>query len=315
MSTQKHQKLSGLAEIEPNRTEKSQKSQIFSCEYCKKNYASKSGLWSHKKKCQNKPLENTLVTNNAVDNKDIILELLKQNNEFKQMIIELAKEPKTINNTMTNSNNNNTNNFNLNFFLNTTCKDAITADQFVENIQITFDDLENVGNSGYVKGITDIIMKQLRTLELTERPFHCTDVKRETIYIKEADAWNKDNEEKTKMKTVIGKVARKNLCKIKEWCAEHPDVHVLDSKDYEMNHKIIRQSFGDGEDEKLQNDVVKNISKEVRVEKRTRQSRTDYVVNNPIYIFIIFIYYKNNIVCIYALGETGNEWDTEIIVT
>ena len=232
----------------------------YCCDNCSKTYESRTGLWYHKKKCQNKPL----VTTNAADNKDIILELLKQNNEFKQMIIELAKEPKTINNTMTNSNNNN---FNLNFFLNTTCKDAITADQFVENIQITFDDLENVGNSGYVKGITDIIMKQLRTLELTERPFHCTDVKRETIYIKEADTWNKDNEDKTKMKSVVGKVARKNLCKIKEWNREHPDVNVLDSKDYDMAHKIIRHSFGDGEDEKLQNDVVKNLSKEVRVDK------------------------------------------------
>jgi hypothetical protein len=244
----------------------------FCCDNCSKTYESRSGFWSHKKKCQNKPLENTLVTTNAVDNKDIILELLKQNNEFKELIVEqnkqlmeYAKEPKTVTNNNTNSNN--TNNFNLNFFLNTTCKDAITADQFVENIQITFDDLENVGNSGYVKGITDIIMKQLRTLELTERPFHCTDVKRETIYIKEADAWNKDNEDKTKMKTVIGKVARKNLCKIKEWCAEHPDVHVLDSKDYEMNHKIIRQSFGDGDDEKLQNNVVKNLAKEVHLKK------------------------------------------------
>lgn len=238
---------------------------------CGKIYKYRQGLHKHSKNCNQKslekPLENTLVTTNAVDNKDIILELLKQNNEFKQMIIELTKDPKTVTNS---NNNNNTNNFNLNFFLNTTCKDAITADQFVENIQITFDDLENVGNSGYVKGITDIIMKQLRTLELTERPFHCTDVKRETIYIKEADAWNKDNEDKTKMKTVIGKVARKNLCKIKEWCAEHPDVHVLDSKDYEMNHKIIRQSFGDGDDEKLQNDVVKTLAKEVHLKKNQR---------------------------------------------
>ena len=238
---------------------------------CGKIYKYRQGLHKHSKNCNQKSLEKPLVTNNAADNKDIILELLKQNNEFKELIVEqnkqlmeYAKEPKAVTN---NNTNNNTNNFNLNFFLNTTCKDAITADQFVENIQITFDDLENVGNSGYVKGITDIIMKQLRTLELTERPFHCTDVKRETIYIKEADTWNKDNEEKTKMKSVVGKVARKNLCKIKEWNREHPDVNVLDSKDYNMAHKIIRHSFGDGEDEKLQNDVVKNLAKEVHVKK------------------------------------------------
>ena len=85
---------------------------------------------------------------------------------------------------------------------------------------------------------------------------------------KEADTWNKDNEDKTKMKTVIGKVARKNLCKIKEWNREHPDVRVLDSNDYVMAHKIIRQSYGNGEDEKLQNDVVKNLAKEVNLKKK-----------------------------------------------
>jgi hypothetical protein len=249
---------------------------------CGKIYKYRQGLHKHAKTCLPKPSENTMVIGNSNSNSnsnsnnvgtgsnEIIFELLKQNQEFKELIVEqnkqlleLAREPKTVTN-----NNNNTNNFNLHFFLNTTCKNAISADEFVENIQITFDDLENVGNSGYVKGITDIIMKQLRTLELTERPFHCTDVKRETIYIKEADAWNKDNDEKTKMKTVIGKVARKNLCKIKEWNREHPGINVLDSKDYEMGHKIIRQSFGDGEDDKLQNEVVKNLAKEVRVDKK-----------------------------------------------
>jgi hypothetical protein len=241
---------------------------------CGKIYKYRQGLHKHAKSCSQKPVENTMVvgSNGSSGPNDVLFELLKQNQEFKELIveqnkqlIELAREPKTITN---NNTNNNTNNFNLHFFLNTTCKNAISADEFVENIQISFDDLENVGNSGYVKGITDIIMKQLRTLELTERPFHCTDVKRETIYIKEADAWNKDNEEKSKMKTVIGKVARKNLCKIKEWNREHPDVNVLDSKDYEMGHKIIRQSFGDGEDDKLQIDVVKNLVKEVRVDKK-----------------------------------------------
>jgi hypothetical protein len=276
LTTRKHKKNDKSNQIEPNRTENSQKSQCIECDICNKKYLSKSGLWNHKKTCLPKPSENTMVIGNSNSNNagsgsgnDIIFELLKQNQEFKELIVEqnkqlleLAREPKTVTN-----NNNNTNSFNLHFFLNTTCKNAISADEFVENIQITFDDLENVGNSGYVKGITDIIMKQLRTLELTERPFHCTDVKRETIYIKEADTWNKDNEDKTKMKTVIGKVARKNLCKIKEWNREHPDINVLDSKDYEMGHKIIRQSFGDGEDDKLQNEVVKNLAKEVRVDK------------------------------------------------
>jgi hypothetical protein len=186
---------------------------------CGKSYKFKQGLHKHKKTCDDAKQVN--VVNEASSNL-IILELLQQNNEFKEMLIEqnknmlelskdqnnklielskeqnknmmeLAKEKSVV---MTNSNNNNNNNthFNLQFFLNNTCKDAITADEFVDNIKITFDDLENVGNEGYVKGITDIIMKQLKTLDVTKRPFHCTDTKRETMYIKDEKEWNKDDQ-------------------------------------------------------------------------------------------------------------------------
>ena len=108
-------------------------------------------------------------------------------------------------------------------------------------------------------------MNQLRTLDVSKRPFHCTDVKRETVYIKEAEAWNKDDKDKSKLKKVIKTVANKNIRKIKEWHQEHPDIRVLDSPDYEMNHRIIRQAMGDGKDEELQNKIIKNLVKEVHV--------------------------------------------------
>jgi hypothetical protein len=127
--------------------------------------------------------------------------------------------------------------------------------------------LENVGNKGYVEGIAGIIMKQLKDLDITKRPFHCTDIKRETMYIKDEDSWNKDNEEKTKLKGLIEKVANKNLSKIKEWHREHPDIHVLDSADYTMNHKIIRNSIGDGDDNKMKDKIVKMLAKNVHVDK------------------------------------------------
>jgi hypothetical protein len=151
--------------------------------------------------------------------------------------------------------------------LNETCKDAITADQFVKDIQISFGDLENIGNRGYVEGFTDIILKQLKTLDVTKRPFHCTDVKRETIYIKETDAWKKDNEEKEKLKNVIENVAVKGRKNVPSWQQSHPEVRVLDSNDYEMNHKIIRNTWGDGETEKLQEKVIKTLAKEIHVDK------------------------------------------------
>jgi len=261
------------------------------CSSCNKVYRSRVGLWGHKKKCIQAlpnqktdvsvplpadalpsplplPLENIMTTIDepipSINLNVLVIDLLKQNQELQKQLIELSKE-KTI--VMNNCNNNNTNHFNLQLFLNETCKDALTADQFVENIQITNGDLENVGNQGYVQGITDIIMKQLRTLDVTKRPFHCTDVKRETIYIKDADEWKKDTDEKSKLKNVIEKVATKGRRKVSGWQHSHPEVTVLDSNDYEMNHKILRHTWGDGDTEKLQDKVIKNLAKEVHIDR------------------------------------------------
>jgi hypothetical protein len=235
----------------------------FKCIICEKVYKSRVGLWGHKKKCSQKgeKLENTMIT---LDVNALVIDLLKQNQELQTQLIELSKEK-----TMTNCHNNNTNNnhFNLQFFLNETCKDAISADQFVKDIQISFGDLENIGNQGYVQGFTDIILKQLKTMDISKRPIHCTDVKRETIYIKDADAWKKDNEDNTKLKNVIENVAHKSRTNIPGWQRGHPEVVVLDSNDYEMNHKILRHTWGDGDTEKLQDKVVKNLAKEVHVDK------------------------------------------------
>jgi hypothetical protein len=243
-------------------------STAFRCE-CGKKYSYRQGLHNHKKKCSQKQqkIENIMVPNNENINFNVlVIDLLKQNQELQRQLIELSKE-KTVTNTNSHNNTQNNNHFNLQFFLNETCKDAITADQFVKDIQISFGDLENIGNQGYVQGFTDIILKQLRTLDVTKRPFHCTDVKRETIYIKDADAWKKDTEEKTKLKNVIEKVAHKGRSNVNSWQTTHPEVAVLDSTDYDMNHKILRNTWGDGETDKLQEKVIKNIAKEVHVDK------------------------------------------------
>ena len=211
---------------------------------------------------QNKELQNKLLQKES----ELHTKLLQQNAEHHKQIIELTSKQMIVNNN-TNSNNTQNNQFNIQLFLNDTCKDAINIDQFIKNIQISISDLENVGNQGYVQGISDIIIKNLRTLELTKRPMHCTDIKRETIYIKDADKWEKDSEGKPKLKSAISRVAKKNLAKIQDWYKDHPEVTVLDSKDYEMNHKLIRQSFGDGDLDVLQNKVVKQLTKETHVDK------------------------------------------------
>jgi uncharacterized membrane protein len=247
---------------------------------CGKKYIHRQGLCKHKKKCTHvsnaienttkvdQTLENTMALNDTSLNLHVIvLDLLKQNNELQKQLIELSKEKSINMNNNTNSNNTQNNHFNVQVFLNDTCKDAINIDQFIKDIQISISDLENVGNQGYVQGISDIIIKNLRTLELTKRPMHCTDIKRETIYIKDADKWEKDSDGKPKIKNVISRVAKKNLSKIQDWYKDHPEVAVLDSKDYEMSHKLIRQSFGDGDLDVLQNKVVKQLSKEIHVDK------------------------------------------------
>lgn len=245
-------------------------SAAFECG-CGNIYKHRQGLHNHKKKCTNIEENKSVRTNPVLDN-STVFEILKQNQDFKDLLIEqhkkileLSNAPRIINNNVTNNTQNN--HFNLQLFLNETCKDAITADQFVKDILISFHDLENIGNQGYVQGFTDIIMKQLRMLDVTKRPLHCTDVKRETIYIKDNNSWNKDTDDKTKLRNVIEKVAMKSRANVNRWQREHPDVVVLDSTAYEMNHKILRHTWGDGDTNKLQEKVIKNIAKEIHVDK------------------------------------------------
>lgn len=258
LATRKHINRQLSNQFEP---ESPQKTPIYACNICNKQLTSKSGLWSHSKKC---------TKNNHLHN-DLVIELIKQNHEFKELIIEqnkkiieLASEPKTI----TTNNTNNTQ-FNLQLFLNEKCKDAITANEFVENLQISFDDLENLGNKGYVEGITNIILKGLKMLDVTKRPFHCTDVKRETMYIKDINEWTKDSEDKTKLKSVIENVATKNKYKAKEWRETHPGIHVLDSHDNNMHMKLFGElmAIETDKEEKLKERIIKILAKEVHVDK------------------------------------------------
>jgi hypothetical protein len=278
MSTRKHQKRDKENHLEQNRTENSEKSQSgFICEKCNKSYLSKSGLWNHKKKCSQQPVENTLTITD-ITNPTIIMNLIKENQEFKSLlieqnkkqeelinkVIELSREPRIINHgTMTQNNNK----FNLQVFLNDTCKDAITLQQFIDNIQISLEDLENVGRNGYLKGISDIFINKLNTLDITKRPIHCTDIKREVIYLKEEDAWNKDDKDNTKLKNAIRTVEDKNWNKIPEWQRENPAVVQSDTPEYVMREKIMRNIAGNENVEKLRNKMVKVLAKETQLDK------------------------------------------------
>ena len=153
----------------------------------------------------------------------------------------------------------------MNFFLNETCKDAMSIQEFIENIRITFEDLLTIGDAGFVNGVSDILVKQLRDLEMTKRPIHCTDSKRETIYLKEEAAWNKDDGDKTKLKQVIEKIEYKNVAALHNWCNENPDSRVNNTPNNVLKDKIFYQTLQG--DDKTRDKIIKNISKEIVVDK------------------------------------------------
>jgi len=263
-----------------------QKTPEHKCKQCNKIYYSKSGLWNHKKKCTY--ISNIQTINRAdfdtpkittkvdIDEKPsevlnvntLVLDLLKQNNELQKQLVELSKQTHVINNTTNNNTQNNQ--FNLNVFLNEECKDAINIADFVESLKITVNDLEQTGRLGYVQGITRIFVQALKQLDVTMRPVHCTDIKRETVYIKDQDNWEKENAEKTKLRNVLKKIARKNLKMLPAWQEQNPDFRYLDTRENNEFIQISLNSLGPEsreEQERQEDKIIKNVLKEVVLDK------------------------------------------------
>ena len=250
---------------------------------CGKIYKDYSGLWRHKKICSYEITENhtTEITVIETDHqkeeiaalKDIMKYLMKENSEMKTMIMEQQNTVlEIVKNGTTNNSHNTTNShnkaFNLNFFLNETCKEAMNIGEFVDSLKIQLSDLENIGEAGYIEGISNIIVKNLKELDITKRPVHCTDKKRETIYIKDDDKWEKD-ENKTQMHKLIKRVVSKNTKMFAKFKEAHPDCLTYHSKYSEQYNKIIYESMGGkGDDDYEKNEkIIKNVLKEVVVDK------------------------------------------------
>jgi hypothetical protein len=243
-------------------TEKWQKvaNKQFCCENCGKEYNDRTGLWRHKKGCI-KNEEN----NESYDEKNykLVEYLMKENKEIKEMILEIVKNG--ITNTNTNSHNTTTHTnshnkaFNLNFFLNETCKNAMNITDFVDSIKLQLSDLMEVGELGYVEGISKIIVKNLNNLDETIRPVHCTDKKRETMYIKDAGEWNKEDEKKSKLKKLITRVADKNIRLLPAFREKYPDYGNSSSKISDVYNKMIVEAMETDDDKKEK--IIKNISK------------------------------------------------------
>ena len=255
-------KLTAKHKMMTDGLQKGGKEKNFQC-HCGKVYKHRQGLHKHRRVCS----QNSVEQNNIVE-PTLLVELFKdflnqQTKNHNELINKLVEREPTINNSTTNNNNNQK--FNLNFFLNETCKDAMSIQEFLENIKVTFDDLLTIGNDGFVNGITDIFMKQLRDLEVEKRPIHCTDSKRETIYLKENNSWNKDDKENKKLRDIIEKVEYKNVASLHQWCSENPDSKINNTPNNLLRDKIFLQTLQG--DDKTRDKIIKNIVKEVVIDR------------------------------------------------
>ena len=260
--TSKHKRLTSVNKILTENCKKVAESCIYTCHKCDKEYKSRVGLWKHSKICN---LENTKTEKHEPTDKELMMALIKDNNELRNMMMKVLENGTTHNNTTTNSHNKA---FNLNFFLNETCKDAMNITDFVDSIKLQLSDLERVGELGYVEGISNIIVKNLKDLDVTQRPVHCTDKKRETLYIKDEDKWEKD-EEKKKMHKLVKKVADKNARMLHKFKEAHPDCNRSVSKFSDQYNKIIVESMGGPGDNDYEKEekIIKKVSNQVFVEK------------------------------------------------
>ena len=238
----------------------------FQCTTCNKIYKFNSGLWRHKKTC--KPDESGQKVS---EDKEIIKMLIKENSEFKNLILEVCKNMSVssiTNNTNTNNSHNKT--FNLQVFLNETCKDAMNISEFVESLQIQIADLENVGKVGYVDGIANIIVKNLKALDVSKRPVHCSDLKREVMYVKDENKWEKDNEDKDKLRKAIKHVAHKNMKMIPVWKELNPKYVLDEGKANDEYIQIVMKSMGGSDkaqDISYENKIISKLAKSVVIDK------------------------------------------------
>ena len=255
------------------------------CCNCFKEFKHRSGLSRHKQTCNKIPTSKSedididAQTTDVVVLKNTIMELVKQNNEFKQLLveqnqtlIEIAKKDTT-----TNNNNNTINNnqkFNLNFFLNNTCKDAMNMSEFIENIEVQFKDIENIGRNGYVNGMTEMILSRIKNMDVVKRPLHCTDLKRETMYIKDNNEWEKDSPDNKKLQKMISMIAKQNYATIPLWRNEHPECQDMNSPLSNFNIDILKNVLGDVGDDQIKMDkkVIKNLSKHIMIDKASCNS-------------------------------------------
>jgi len=277
ISTRKHLRIIKCPQLSPEQ---------YSCE-CGKIYKYRSGLCKHKHNCLYKSMDTaqdntvnleflTLCKAQMDENKNlsnVILDVIRENKELRELMAEQNKQMIDIakrsgNTTIHNTNNNK---FNLNFFLNETCKDAITMSDFINSIEVTMDDFIQTGNIGFVNGISKVMVDRIKVMDLHTRPMHCTDLKRETLYIKNDDKWEKEDSDKTLLRRAVKNIANKNYNQLNKWYNNSkPGVEIIGSDDCEKYFKYYKAALGGcdkEEDKKFEEKIIKNVLKEVLLDK------------------------------------------------
>jgi hypothetical protein len=265
---------------------------IFICSGCNNEYKSRGGFWKHSKTCSGDISSNVICNtisdttekrgqkNDAGFTTDMIIDLLKQNKELQAVLIEQNtafmeqtnklfdisnRQPTIVQNTSTTNNQ-----FNLNFFLNEQCKNAINIQDFLDNIQLTVADIEATGRLGYVNGISRIFINKLKEMDIFTRPLHCTDLKRETVYIRDNNAWEKEKDEQPKLKKLVKIMARKNLKQLPAWQEKNPEYVINNSAQNEAFTQLSLTCLGaftEEEDERDTQKILRNVLKEIRVDR------------------------------------------------
>ena len=288
--TRKHKILTNTYEILP----KNAAMHICSCG---KKYKHRQSLYTHKSQCLQiyNPTQDTSINIPALDihnnyttpipvddpmQTNLILELVKQNQEFKQLlieqnktIIELAKNGQVNNNTINNTSNVNNNNktFNLNFFLNETCKDAMNMKDFIQSLELSLPELEKMGEIGFAEGMSRVFVNRLNNLDITKRPIHCSDVKREIIHIKDDNKWERDNANLDRLRKIIKQLTHKNILRVDDWKKANPGCTEYNSRKNDQYLKINMEAIGPVEDEEVKRDfskIIRRVAENTTIDKK-----------------------------------------------
>ena len=280
LNTAKHRNCVNLNNLEQKNP--TQTNSLFNCS-CGKTYTARNSLWYHKQKCgsmtttpQIQPAPSIHTSSDDMQ-MNIILELVKQNQEFKELLIEQNKtiievaKNSNINNNNTIHTNSHNKTFNLQFFLNETCKDAMNMKDFIKSLELSLPELEKMGEIGFAEGMSRVFVNRLNSLDITKRPIHCSDVKREIIHIKDDNKWERDNANLDRLRKIIKQITHKNILRVDDWKKANPGCTEYNSRKNDQYLKINMEAIGPVDDDDVKRDfgkIIRRVAENTAIDKK-----------------------------------------------